>query len=137
MQRIELRSVLIVIAILASFARSGRADETRISQAETPKAVLDAVHNQYPAGKLVSFERERQASVTSYEVQLTLGDEKAGTRHLDSRYGRMRIEKVERSQQSGDRAPRFELVVSGNGQTAEAVFDAAGKLVKEKTLGRR
>lgn len=134
-----------------------RADEEKIELDKLPRAVVEAVKDKFPKGKLVSAEKEKEDGKTVYEVNLKDGDQtvevtvtpegkivsiekviaakdapKEVTEALESKYPKAKIKKVEEVTE-GDKPAVYEfLIVTAEKETIEVVLDAKGKVVKEE-----
>jgi hypothetical protein len=142
-----------------------RAEETKIKEADVPKAVLDGVAKKYPTAKRVGFEREVEHGKTVYEIQLVNDGHKIDVDvspdgriveeeeeiAFDSapdpvrkafsaspKFGKWTVKRAEKVVKADKPdAPEYELLVSNGKSAAEIVFAADGKQLKveEKKKG--
>ena len=147
-----------VAAFFLLIAGSAFAGESKISEAEVPKAVLDGVAKKYPAAKKTGFEREVEKGKTVFEVKLLNGGHKIdvdvspeGTileeeeeiafdaapaavkaaLASSSKYAKWTVKRAERVVTAGNHAePHFEIVVTSGKNKAELVFSTDGKLLR-------
>lgn len=64
--------MLVLVAVAASAVK---ADEVKVPLDQVPKAVMHAVKDRFPRGKLVEAAKETKGDKTEYEVTLKHGDQ--------------------------------------------------------------
>jgi hypothetical protein len=152
-----MRSFAILSAVLLSFA--ARAAEQKVKKSEVPAAVLASVQKKYPSAKLTGFEKDTAEGRTSYEVKVKNGKDRLEV-SLDpegkilteeseislsqvpetvkkalasSKYGSWKVQKTEKIVEGEDEQKlTYEFILAHGGESAEAVFDPQGKLIKEE-----
>jgi putative PepSY-like beta-lactamase-inhibitor len=144
-----------IVAGLVTAATIAPAREEKVTQAQVPPAVLQAIAAAYPGARLTGFEQESQDGNVVYEigidqegktadVSVTAGgflvaEERlidstalpAAVQHAlaTSPYGTRRVLKVEKvTRMASPDAPEFEVVVQDGAKERELVFTAAGEL---------
>jgi hypothetical protein len=151
-------SLGLLVSLLLTSGR-GRAEEKRLTRAEVPRPVIEAVEHKYPGARMVAFESSQEDGETLYEVGIDQGgtrtdvelapDGKIATEETvirpaelpapvkaglgASRYAGWKIQKVERVVKNENTAdPAYELVVASKKEKFEVVLDKGGKLTKEE-----